>query len=465
MNDFNVIIIGGGSAGFAAAIRAAESGARTALIESGRLGGECPNSACVPTNILLHAARLLDDIRHAQEYGVGPKRASFDFKRVIARKDAIVDQLGGERLNRILDQRGISLFAGRATFLSSHAVDLDGKTISADKFVVATGSAPYIPPIEGLEEAGYITNKEALNLTELPRSIAVIGAGAIGVEFAQIFDRFGVKTTLIDSGPTLLGHEDAEISELLKGSIQGQGVKVITGVEVGAVKASAKRKVVQMVESTGLKEVAVSEVMVAAGRSPSVDGLNLGAAGVKYDEYGIDVDDFMKTSADNIWACGDVTGKLFYTHMATYQGDVAGFNATAKKPDIVDYRAIPHVVFTDPEVAGVGLTETAAFDAGFDVRIGRMPYRYLGKALIAGERHGLVKLIVDGSSRLILGGQIIGDQAGELIHEITLAMKAGMSVDELAEVVHAYPTLAEGIEAAAADAAQDTGIANGEQAA
>lgn len=463
MNDFNVIVIGGGSAGFAAAGRAVDGGAKVALIESDKLGGACPNNACVPTKILLGAAKLLDDMRHAQAFGIDAEKISFDFKRVMARKNAIVDQLTGERLRRVLDKRGISLFAGRAAFISDEALDLDGQILSADKFIIATGSIPFIPPVRGLGEAGYITNKEAVNLTELPESIAIVGGGSVGVEFSQIFSRFGSKTTLIEAGQRLLGREDAEIAELLRTYLQEQGIDVLTGVEAASVAVSSGRKVVRMTAPAGVREAIVDEVMIAAGRVPAVEDLQLGAAAVKYDRRGVEVDDSLKTSAENIWACGDVTGKFFYTHMAAYQGDIAGFNAIADEPDRVDYAVVPRVTFCDPEVAGVGLTETEAYEAGFDVRIGRMPYRYLGRALVAGERRGLVKLIADGSNRRILGGRIIGAQAGELIHEIAVAMKAGMSVDALAEVVHAYPTLSEGIEAAAADAARSPGLLDEER--
>ena len=465
MNDFNVIVVGGGSAGFAAAARAVEGGAKVALIESGKLGGECPNSACVPTKILLAAANLLDDMRHAEAFGIEAENISFDFKRVMARKNAIVDQLTGERLRRGLDKLGISLFTGRAAFISNEALDLDGEILSADKLIIATGSIPFIPPIQGLDEAGYITNKEAVNLTEVPESIAIVGGGSVGVEFSRIFSRFGSKVTLIESGPRLLGREDAEIAELLKTYIKEQGIDVLTGAEPASVAISSGRKVVRMGSSAGGRELLVDEVMIAAGRAPAVSDLQLGAAGVGYDHRGVEVDETLKTSAANIWACGDVTGKFLYTHMAAYQGDIAGFNATVDEPDRVDYAVVPRVTFCDPEVAGVGLTEAEAHAAGFDVRIGRMPYRYLSRALVAGERRGLVKLVADGASRRILGGQIIGARAGELIHEIAVAIKAGMSVDELAEVIHAYPTLSEGVEAAAADAAPNDEFADGERAA
>jgi len=465
MNDFSVIIIGGGSAGFAAAGRAVEGGAKTALVEADKLGGACPHNACVPTKMLLETAGLLEEMTRAPAYGVDAGEISLDFKRVMAGKNAVIDQLTGERLKRVLDKRGISLFTGRAVFTSPEAIDLDGQAVTADKFIIATGSIPFIPPIRGLREAGYITNNEALNLKELPGSIAIVGGGPVGVEFARIFNRFGVETTLIEAGLRLLGGEDAEISELLQTYLLEQGIDVITGVEVGAVTAAPGRKSIQVAAPSGLREVSVDELMIATGRSPAVEDLRLSAAGVEYDRHGVKVDDTLKTSAANIWACGDVTGRFFLTQLATYQGDIAGFNAMAEEPDHADYSVIPHVTFSDPEVAGVGLTETEAVAAGHDVRIGRMPYRYLGRALIAGESRGLVKLIVDGSTRLILGGRIIGVRAGELIHEIAVAIKAGMSVDELAAVVHAYPTLAEGIEAAAADAAQAAGPAEEEQAA
>ncbi|KKL56548.1 hypothetical protein LCGC14_2244300, partial [marine sediment metagenome] len=413
-------------------------------------GGDCPNRACVPTKVLLQAAGLLKSARRAEDFGVFSERVTLDFSKLMERKDRVVNLLTGERLKRVLDQRGISLFAGRAVFKSDSEIEVNGKTISAEKFIIATGSKPRIPPVQGLQEVGYITSNEAVSLKELPASIAIIGAGSVGVEFAQIFSSFGVKTILIEVGDRLLLNEDDEISELLKNYVSEEGVDVIIGAQVESVAVKDNRKMITLADSSGTRTVFADEIMIAAGRDPSVDGLILEAAGVELDAHGILVDDYLRTTAENIWACGDITGKLLYTHVATYQGDLAGYNAFEDRHDKEDLSIVPRVTFCDPEVAGVGLTEGEARKQGFNVVVGRMPNRYLGKSLITGERRGLVKLIIDGTNQRILGGHIVGTQASELVHEIAVAMKSGMTVETLAEVIHAYPSMAEGVEAAAA---------------
>ena len=449
MNDFDLVVIGGGSAGYAAAARAAGQGKRVALIEADKLGGECPNRACVPTKALLRSAEILRTVRESQRFGVFAKDVSFDWDKVMERKNRIVDQLTGERLHKMLDRWGVSLYTGRAIFESNLAIEVDNKKISAAKSIIDTGSKPLIPKIKGLTEAHYLTSNEAVDLEELPRSIAIIGGGAVGVEFAQIFSSFDVKTTLIEAGDQLLPNEDFEISELVKTYLGEAGVEVIVGAKVESVALDGGQKKVEMRDSLGQRSISVDEIMVAAGRSAAAEGLGLESAGVEYDLCGIKVDDSLLTSAGNIWACGDVTGKLNYTHVATYQGDLAGYNAFVEKPDLEDLAVVPRITFCNPEGASVGLTESQAREAGFRILVGRMPYRYLGKSLVIGESRGLIKIIVDGANQEILGGHIVGVYASELIHEIAVAMKSGITAESLTEIIHAYPTIAEGIGVAA----------------
>lgn len=450
MSDYDVVVIGGGSAGFAAAERAVESGARVAIVEAGSLGGECPNRACVPTKILARAAEIMNLTKEAEEFGITFGTPRIDLKKTAAYRRGVIDKLTGDRLNKALEERGIDLLKGRAVFRSNHEIVVDGQTVSSEKFIISSGSRAKKPLIPGLDGVGYMTSREASEITEIPESILIVGGGPVGLEYAHIFNRLGARVVLVESNDRLLGAEDREISELAEIYACAKGIDVRTGTWVEAVGRNMGKKEARLRGRQGAEVLGMEALLVAAGREPNINGMNLEAAGVGFGPHGITVDTRLETSAKNIWACGDVTGKLFYTHAAAYQGDLAGFNATARPAEEIDNSIIPHVIHADPEVASVGVTEARARREYTDVRVGRMPYRYLGKSLILGERNGLVKLVAAGET--LVGAHIIGSQAGENIHELTVAMRMGMDLTALAQTIHAYPTFAEGIAAAAAEA-------------
>ena len=457
MYDFDVIVIGGGSAGFAAIDRAVDNDARTALVEAGTLGGDCPNRACVPTKIFVRAAEMLDTIEAAERLGIRVEGVHLDWPRLVEYKNEIVDALAGDRLEGVLKDRGVELLRGRPTFTSERHIELDGRTISAGAFILATGSRPNIPAIPGLEQTGFITSREACDLNILPKSLLIIGGGAVGLEFAQVFSRFGVEVIIVDADDRLVPGEDEEISNLAEVYAAGRRIDVRTGTRVELIGRNGSKKEARLRNRGGSHVVAVDEVMVAAGRCPNIEGLNLEAADVAFGPTGIAVDEYLRTSSADIWACGDVTGRQFYTHYAAYEGDLAGFNASSAEPEAIDASVVPHVIYAHPEIAAVGMTEAEAQRRCRNVVVGRMPYKYLGKSVIESTPNGLVKLVAAGDR--VVGGHIIGRQAGELIHEIAVAMKNDMDIITLADTIHAYPTFSEGVGAAAADAVTAGGFA------
>lgn len=452
-NDFDVVVIGSGSAGFAAASKIAQSGFKVAIVEKDQLGGDCPNRACVPTKVLLRAAEFISLLKTARNFGLEVPEFNINWERLMAYKQNIIKELTGDRLYNILERRGISLFKGTASFLSPQELAVDGEKVKANKFILATGSRPAIPHIEGLKETGFITSDEAVNLSELPPTIIILGGGPVAVEFAQIFSLFDVKVTLLEKGDRILPREDLEISQHLQEYLKEQHVKVLTGVESYAVTKVGTRKAVHFTQGKKQQVLAADEILVATGRQPAILDLNLPAAGVEFNERGVKVNRYLQTSAPHIWAAGDVTGQLLYTHVATYQGNLVGYNVVAEKPEAVSLTVVPRTTFSEPEIASVGLTETEAAKLGYRYQAGDLPIRYLGKSLIMGERRGLIKLLAEAKTGKIIGCHIIAPFASELIHEVAVAMQTGLTIDDIADTIHAYPSIAEGLAAVASELA------------
>jgi len=452
-NSFDLIVIGSGSAGFAAASKAAQAGFKVAIVEKDRLGGDCPNRACVPTKVLLRAAEFVSLFKLAHDYGVEVSEFNLNWERLMAYKEKVIAELTGERLYNIIERRGISLFKGTASFLSPNEISVDGEKLKASKFILATGSKPALPQINGLKETGFITSEDAVNLLHLPATIIILGGGPVAIEFAQIFSRFDTKVILLQRSDRVLPREDVEISQHLLAYLKEQNIKVLTGVESYAVTKVGARKAVHFTVGKSKQTIAADEVMVATGRQPAINELNLAAAGVEFNNHGVKVNQFLQTTAKNIWAAGDITGQLMYTHVATYQGNLAGYNAIVEKPEAESLAVVPRTTFCEPEVASVGLTETEAAKLGYQYEVGHLPIRYLGKSLIMGERRGLIKLLTQAKTGKIIGCHIIAPFASEIIHEVALAMQNGLTVDNIADTIHAYPSLAEGLAAVASEMA------------
>ncbi len=451
-----MIVIGGGSAGFSAAEVAARAGARVCLVERERLGGECPNWACVPTKALLRCAKLYHEVKNdARTFGVHASSVSFSFKDIMARKDAVVNTISGKgkKMEKIAKELGISVVKGTAKFVDANVVRVGKKKLKSKKIILATGATSFVPPVDGLEKAGYLTFRDAVSLKTQPKSIVIIGGGPVGCEFATFFGMLGTKVTLLQLAEQVLHREDPEIAAIAGSQLQSIGVDVKLGTKTLSVKKEGKkRRVTYQVGSKKRQSVLVDHVLLAAGKRAAVDGLALDKAGVELDERGrLHTDDYQRTNVKHIFAAGDVDGGMQFTHTAHAEGSIAARNALAKSTRSMkkrDMRVVPRATFVHPEVASVGMTAKEAQDAKKKIEIAKFPVGALGRSVTDNHRVGLLKLVIEKKTLKILGGHMIGERAGEVIHEIALAMQVGATAKDLAGLIHAFPTYSESIAAA-----------------
>ncbi len=454
-HSYDLLVIGAGPAGSGAATTAAEQGHSVALIERDKIGGTCLNYGCDPTKALLHIADVLDLARHAERYGLSVAGATADWSAVQKRITQLVDEMRGgddHQARGDLSEQGIDVLKGEARFQSSHEVAVGDRTIHAEQIVIATGSQAVVPDVPGLRDAGFITNKEAIWLPKLPRRLAIVGGGPIGVEFAQLFQRFGVQVTVFEQGLALLPKDDRELADILCGLLSSAGIDIQTHVELLGVRheEGVKSLTFRCGDRTQ-QELQVDEILIAVGYQPALESLNLGAAGVEIGDDGVVVDANLRTSVPHIWAAGDVAGGYQFTHVAYDHGRLVAHNAFTAQPQPFDARAIPWVTYTSPELAHVGKTEQQLREEGIAYRVGRKLMREVERAVATGQTDGLVKLLVGDDGR-VLGGHILAANAGELIAPVTLAMRAGLTAEMLASTILPYPTLAEGVRWAAEQA-------------
>ena len=448
-SGYDLVVIGGGTAGLVSAAGAASLGARVALVERDKLGGDCLYRGCVPTKTLVKSARVAHVVRHSEEYGVAGGEAEVDFPVVMDRMERVIAAAGEHDSPERFRGLGVDVFEEEARFEASDLVAVDGRRLAAKSVIVATGSHPTAPPVEGLEEAGYLTNVGALALRRLPRSMVIVGSGPIGSEFAQIFARFGCKVTLISTSPLPLPKEDPEVGEILRGVLLADGVRFHGGYTAQKVRVDNGEKVMTAKNGAGHEiEARGEEILIAAGRAPTAGSLALENAGIELEEKGLKVDERLRTTAPNVYAAGDITGKYLFTHVAEYQARNALRNALFPLKARVDHRVVPWTTFTDPEVARVGLTEEQARREHEGVGVYHQPFGGVDRAMADGETTGLVK-IVTGRRGKILGGHIIGPDAGNLIQEIVLAMGHNVPIGALSTTIHVYPTLVQANQRAA----------------
>ncbi len=457
-DTYDVIVIGAGTAGMTAARLATEMGHRVAMIEAERVGGECLYTGCVPSKAYIESAKVFRQMRHAADYGLVANDIAVDFPKVVARKDAIIAEIAKGENAEVYRRIGIDVIEGQARFLDAHRVQVGTRELHGTHIVIATGSEENVPEIEGLREAGYLTNIEVLQqLDHLPRSVAILGGGPIGCEFAQIFARFGVPTTIIGRNKRLLPKEDPEMSAAIEPLLTRDGAVVYTSAEAKRVQISGSDKILTARKDGQDFTVAVETIIVCAGRKARIATLDLDAAGVAFTPKGVTVNESLQTNVPHIWAAGDVTGLYQFTHVAEYQGRLVTENigkpGKKTKPKKADYRVVPWATFTDPEVARVGMTEEEARkEYGDKVEVWRWNFDRVDRAITMGETDGLIKIILAPKSltKMLGGGQIvgahiIGPHAGDILHEIVVIMQADAFAGRVAQAIHAYPTLSLGV--------------------
>ncbi len=454
--DADVVVIGSGPGGYVCAIRAAQLGAKTVCIEKDakEWGGTCLNWGCIPTKAMIASVERLEAARSAAKLGILTGEVGFDFAKIMDRKNKIVSTLRGGvegllKSNHVERVLGVARLAAPNT-VSVTAADGSTRSITARNIVVATGSEPVIPPIPGLEGPKVWTSNEAVYAEAVPESLLLIGAGAVGLEFAYVFNGLGAKCTVVEMMDEVLPACDAEVAAELRKALTRQGIAFHLSSKVTAVNSSGDKLLVSVETPKGEQKAEVDVVLVGAGRRPRVADIGLEEVGVKISRKGIEVNDRMQTSVPGIYAIGDVTGKFLLAHVASHQGVIAAENAMGHDAKM-DYRAVPAPVFTEPEFSTVGMTEKEAREAGYDVVVGKFPFRPLGKAMAIAQQEGLVKVVSERKYGEILGIHIMGPHASDLIHEAVAAIKLEATVDELMTMIHAHPTLAEAILEASLD--------------
>ncbi|HLG06044.1 MAG TPA: mercury(II) reductase [Gemmatimonadales bacterium] len=446
--SFDLAVVGGGSAGFAAATRGTELGARVALLEGGTLGGTCVNVGCVPSKTLLRAAEARHRRTHHGFAGVPSTDGRLDWGVVREEKDALVARLRQAKYADVL--RGypeITLIQQRAKLAPGGELTLaDGQRIRAGKIVIATGSSPWAPPIQGLAEAGALDNASAMALPRLPESLIVIGGSAVGLELAQMFARLGVRVTMLEALSRILPGEDPAIGEALAEALGAEGLAIHPGLEVKQVARSAAGYVVAYREGRQEQEAVAEQLLLATGRRANTRGLGLesvqASVGAK-DE--ILVNEFLQTGNPDIYAAGDVIGDPMFVYVAAYAGGVAADNALGSERRRYDLTAVPRVTFTDPAAASVGMSEAEALKQGLTPWVSRLSLEHVPRALAARDTRGFIKLVADPETRKLLGAQILAAEAGEMITEPALAIRFGLTIDDLTASFHPYLTLSEGI--------------------
>ena len=450
---FDLIVIGGGSAARDAAGKAArEHDARVALVEKERWGGSCPNVACTPTKAYLVAAELAHDINAlAAKLGIEAGSATVDLARVKARKDTLKKPQA--QWVSDLEAQGFATVTSEAKLVDAHTVQAGDHVLEGDRILIATGSRTAVPPIEGIDDVGWIDHISALELTELPGSLLVVGAGAVGLEFGQAFARFGSNVTIVDALDRIAPLADAEASATLTAALEEEeGIEIVPSTFVKSVRRDGDDVVAMLAPRDGSpdRELRVAQIMLASGRVPNIEGLNLDGVGVETTKAGIAVDERMRTSVAGIWAAGDVNAVAQFTPVAQYQARVAVADMFGEEAAPADYSILPTSIFTDPELAGVGLTAEQAVGQGYEVEVVRNAF--VRRFSYIDTRHGLFKIVFDRVSRRVVGLHVVSRNAGDVVQGFSLALKLGATIEDIAGMHHVFPTFGEGVKGAAEQA-------------
>lgn len=452
MTAFDLIVIGGGSAGFAGAIKGAQLGARVALVEGGTLGGTCVNVGCIPSKTLLRAAEANYRRTHHGFSGVPATNGAPLWDSVRAEKDALVTALRQAKYVDVLrSYEAVTLVQDTATITAGRSIRLgDGRTLTADRILLATGAAPWVPPLPGLTGAGYLDNATAMAMERLPESLLVIGGSAVGLELAQMFARLGVRVTVLEAQPRIVPAEEPAIGDSLAEYLRDEGLGIRTGVAIDRVDRASTGYAVAFRGSGVPETIRAGQLLVATGRRPNTGRLGLETAGVTLGpKHEVVVDDFLQTTAPGVYAAGDVLGDPMFVYVAAYGGNLAAGNAFSGNARRYDLSTLPKVTFTDPAVASVGLTEDQVRTRGRAPLVAQLPLTQVPRALAAHDTRGFIRLIADAADRKLVGAHLLAAEAGELVTEAALAIKLGLTIDDLTSTFHPYLTLSEGIKLAA----------------
>jgi len=427
--------------------KASDLGAKAVIINSGLLGGTCVNVGCVPSKILLEMGSGYYNPQHPRFKALEKVHSdTFNFEAAIKEKDELVNGLRESNYIRIAKELGIPIVEGKAKFVSTNQVEVDGQTLEADKFIIATGSRARILPFKGVDKVNYITNREALSLSQLPESMIVIGAGPLGLEFAQMYARFGTKVTVLEKENQVLPLAEPEIADELQRCLEEEGIQIHTGVDVEELREEGAIKIVKA--KMGKRQISLKgeQLLLATGVAPNSDDMGLEAAGVEVNPRGfIQVNDELRTSVPHIWAAGDVVGKAFLETVAAKEGNIAASNALEGTKKTLDYDSVPKAVFTDPQVASVGLTEEE-YMSRYNVCLCRtIDIAQIPKAMAIKETRGKVKMAIDPKTEAVVGVHMVAPMAADLIHEAALAVKFKLTIDDIVDTVHVFPTMSEAI--------------------
>lgn len=449
MTRYDAIVIGGGMAGLPLALKLGFKGIKVALLERDKLGGTCLNRGCIPTKTMIASARVAHQARHALEWGVLAGDVRVNLGRVVDRKDALVNSIQSGAEGNVAKNPNVTLVRGEARFISERRLEVNSETISAERVFINTGTRNAIPEIDGLEGVPHLDSTSALALRELPEHLIIVGGGYIGVEFAQMYARFGSRVTLVQRASQLLPREDADIAQELREALEAEGIAVLVNATASSAEGGPGRVRLTVVADRTERVLEGSHLMIAAGRVPNADRLNLAAAGVETDARGfITVNDRLETSAPGVWALGDARGGLMFTHTARDDARIVYENVAKNGALSTKDRVVPYAVFSDPQLGRVGLSEREARSAGFRLKIGLYEGRKIAKARALGETRGLIKVIADAETDRLLGAAVLLAEGAEVVHALVTALHLGARYTDLSHMIQIHPTLAEGLSSA-----------------
>lgn len=441
--EFDLTIIGGGPGGYVAAIRALQLGLKVAVVEEREIGGTCLNRGCIPTKALLYSAEVFHIVQDCLEFGIETEGVRFDYHKISQRKESIVKQLRSS-VEYLVKSNGGLIIQGKAFIKDKNSIEVTGKekqTVKTDKLIIATGSRPFKPPIPGIDGHKVLDSDQVLGLTDCPEEVVIIGGGVIGVEFATIFNTLGKKVTIIEMMEAIIPGVDTEISMILRKLLESKGVKIFSGAKVTNI--ISDKSMICVFEKEGKTQRVEGDMIIAAiGRRPNTENLGLENIGVVIEKGFIKVDERMETAVKGVYAIGDVTGKVMLAHVASAQGLIAAANAAGNN-QVIDYSVAPSCIYTNPEIATVGITEADAIKKKVKIKVGRFPVGANGKSMIMGEKVGLVKMVADAGTGKILGVHMMGPRATDIIAEACVAMKLESNIEDLSATIHPHPTVGE----------------------